>query len=300
MRCEDVENDITQYLAGQLPAESMLLEHLAECGRCRQQVEELRSTWDGLDRLAVPKSSPVMNADLLAALAAIEDKIPEIPERRRPMLYFAKPALITFLALSAAFFVGRSFVESSRETSPAGTPAVNAGQGHYRGASGAPVTLLEYGDYQCPPCGSYNPVINEVLKRYDGKVRLEFRHFPLSRHANAALAAMAAEAAGQQGRYWEMHDRLFDSLQQWSQSSNSETDFLSLAANLGLDQAQFVRDLHSPELQQRIAADIATAKAAHVAATPTFFLNGHHVEDNIPPNTDVFAKLIDAELQNAK
>jgi protein-disulfide isomerase len=299
MRCEDVENDITQYLAGQLPAESTLLEHLAGCSRCRQQTEELRSTWDDLDRLAVPASSPVMNADLLAAIAAAE-KIPEIPERRTPLLYFAKPILITFLAMGAAFFVGRSLVESSREPFPGAGSPVNVADRHYRGASGAPVTLLEYGDYQCPPCATYNPVINEVLKKYQDKVRLEFRHFPLTpRHEYAAQAAMAAEAAGQQGHYWEMHDQLLASLQQWSHASNVETEFVSLAASLGLDQAQFLRDLRSPELQQRISNDIASARAAHVAATPTFFLNGHRL-DNIPPDADVFAKLIDAELQNGK
>src|SRR5437867_7495308 len=116
-------------------------------------------------------------------------------------------------------------------------PAGKVREPRYRGASTAPVTLLEYGDYECPPCATYNPIINSVLQRFDRKVRLEFRHYPLRIHPNAGKAALAAEAAGEQGHYWEMHDLLFESQPQWSRAGNPEMEFAAMAGSIGLDQS---------------------------------------------------------------
>src|SRR5262249_53487653 len=159
--------------------------------------------------LPVPPSPSVMQASLLAAIseAKLERIQPNTP-RRTPMTYIIKPILVIIMSIGAAFFVGHSLEQPLSQVGGRVERSPDAGpEGHYRGAINAPVTLVEYGDYACPSCALYNPVINEVLQQYAGKVRLEYRHFPLTTiHPNAVSASVAAEAAGQQGRYWEMHD----------------------------------------------------------------------------------------------
>ena len=148
-----------------------------------------------------------------------------------------------------------------------------------------------------PPCATYNPVIKSVLQHYGDKLRLEFRQFPLAGvHPNAVEAALAAEAAGEQGRYWEMNDLLFETQPQWALAANPDENFTALAARIGLDEVQFLKALHSADLQRRISADVASAQAAHVEGTPTFFLNGRHID--VPAVTlEAFQKTIDPELQ---
>jgi protein-disulfide isomerase len=131
------------------------------------------------------------------------------------------------------------------------------------------VTLVEYGDYECPYCGRAAPVVRELLERFDGRLRFVFRHLPLTDvHPNAALAAQAAEAAGAQGRFWEMHDLLF--------ANQEELDMSSLrghADRLGLDVHRFEEDLREGHHAARVAQDVNTAEEAGVAGTPTFFIN---------------------------
>src|SRR6188474_1964734 len=125
-----------------------------------------------------------------------------------------KPVIIIFLvvavAAGAAVFLSRQPDEASTTTAAA---PVNAGPmtgGHFRGPDDAQITLVEFGDYQCPSCAAYHPFVKEILNRYPKQVRLEFHHFPLiSIHPNSMAAAKAVEAAGEQGHYWEMHDAVF-------------------------------------------------------------------------------------------
>jgi protein-disulfide isomerase len=135
---------------------------------------------------------------------------------------------------------------------------------HVRG-TGA-VELLEYGDFQCPYCRDAVPSLERVLARLDGRVRLVFRHFPLtSKHPRAQELAEAAEAAGAQGRFWEMHDLLF---------AEREPDPVELARRLGLDVARFQEELRSGAHAARVAEDRARGEASGVAGTPTFFVAG--------------------------
>ena len=148
------------------------------------------------------------------------------------------------------------------------------GSGRIRGAENAPVTLVEYGDYQCPACGHYHPIITELLGRYDGKLKLEYHHFPLiSIHPNAMSASVAAEAAGDQGKFWEMHDLLYIRQREWSPNPNVETVFLQYAVELGLDSNQFMQSMRSPATRDRVLADV-TRGSSIVQSTPTFVLNG--------------------------
>lgn len=168
------------------------------------------------------------------------------------------------------------------EPLPLGAPlpaGAGANGGRFRGPETARLTLVEFGDYQCPSCAAYHPIVAEFLRRHPNDVRLEFHHLPLiSIHPNAMAASLAAEAAGEQGRYWEMHDLLFERQPIWSPSRNAEAEFLILAQRLSLDVNRFMQSMRSPQLQQRVLADVARANAAGVQAVPAFFVDGQPVQ----------------------
>ncbi|MGK5681445.1 Na+/H+ antiporter NhaA [Actinoplanes sp. URMC 104] len=147
-------------------------------------------------------------------------------------------------------------------------PEVDEERDHVRGPAGASVTLVEYGDFQCPYCGRAEPVVRELLT--DDDLRYVWRHLPLTDvHPQAQMAAQAAEAAGLQGRFWEMHDLLID-----HQEHLRIADLLAYAGDLGLDQDRFHADMMEPTCKERIAADEESADLSGVSGTPTFFING--------------------------
>ena len=154
---------------------------------------------------------------------------------------------------------------------------------HVRGPDQAPVTLVEYGDFECPYCGRAEPVIRELLADY-GDLRYVWRHLPLTDvHPHALLAAEGAEAAARQGKFWQMHDQLLD-----HQGALTAKDLIRYAGELGLDIEQFTRDLRSHVGEAKIAADVDSADLSGVSGTPTFFINGrrHHGAYDISTLTD--------------
>src|SRR5205814_231736 len=121
----------------------------------------------------------------------------------------------------------------------------------------SPVVLEEYGDYQCPPCGQLYPDLKQIEKEYGDQVQIVFHHFPLSKiHKNAMIAAHAAEAARNQNKFWEMHDRLYRNQKEWSELDDPRPVFIDYAKQLGLKIDQFTNDLGSNMIDQRISADI--------------------------------------------
>jgi Na+/H+ antiporter NhaA len=145
---------------------------------------------------------------------------------------------------------------------------------HVRGPLNAPVTLVEYGDFECPYCGQAEPVVRELVQTYGNDLRFVFRHLPLvDVHEHAELAAEAAEAAGAQGRFWEMHDRLMD-----NQTSLIYPDLMRYAEELGLDVDRFGEDLRGRRHTARIHRDVNSADASGAAGTPTMFVNGRRHE----------------------
>lgn len=171
-------------------------------------------------------------------------------------------------------------VSSSSTPVPQVTP-VMADNGHARGGENAKVVIEEYGDYQCPPCGELFPELKTLEKQYGDQIRLVFRQFPLQMHKHAILAAKAAEAAGLQGRFWEMHDMLYQNQLSWSVAEDVRPVFLQYARMLGLDVDRFVRDIDGPEVSSRIIADTERGKAAGVEGTPTVFLNGRQLRPEV-------------------
>lgn len=149
-------------------------------------------------------------------------------------------------------------------------PPVDPDRDHIRGPVDAPLTLVEYGDYECPFCGRATGAIEELRHRFGDRLRYVYRHVPLTDvHPDAELAAQAAEAAAAQGRFWDMHDRLFA-----HQDALSADDLLAHADALGLDGAWFARDLQERRHAGRVRDDTASAEAGGVRGTPTFFVNG--------------------------
>ena len=141
---------------------------------------------------------------------------------------------------------------------------------HRAGPDDAPLTLVEYGDYECPHCGAAHPIVQEVRRRLGSRLRFVFRHFPLSElHPHAVLAAEAAEAAGAQGRFWEMHDSLFA-----DQDALELEDLVRRAQDLGLDVARFERELRDGVHRAAVETSFRTGVRSGVNGTPTFFING--------------------------
>lgn len=149
------------------------------------------------------------------------------------------------------------------------TPPVGE-RDHTLGREDAPVTLVEYGDYECPFCGQAYPVVKEVLRRSGDTVRFAFRNFPLTQiHPRAERAAEAAEAAGAQGKFWEMHDRIFS-----DQERLDRSDLVAHAREIGLDMQRFTHDLDTGAFAERVREDFMSGIRSGVNGTPTFFVNG--------------------------
>jgi protein-disulfide isomerase len=146
--------------------------------------------------------------------------------------------------------------------------SVDTGRDHFRGPEDAPVTLVEYGDFECPYCGRAEPVVRELLREF-GDVRYVWRHLPLSDvHPHAQLAAEAAEAAAGQGAFWEMYDLLLS-----HQDALTRGDLIGYARDLGLDVERFTDDLDRHERAAHVAEDVDSADLSGVSGTPTFFVN---------------------------
>jgi protein-disulfide isomerase len=160
-----------------------------------------------------------------------------------------------------------------------GPPSTQSGLAaeHVRGGTTAKVTLEEYGDYQCPPCGGLFQELKTIEKEYGNQMRFVFRHFPLQGHRHALTAAFAAEAAGLQGHFWEMHDMIYQNQLSWSPADDARTVFLQYARSLNLDLERFKRDMDSPEVAARVKADYDRGVALGVNGTPAVFINGRQM-----------------------
>jgi protein-disulfide isomerase len=141
---------------------------------------------------------------------------------------------------------------------------------HLQGNEHAPVTLVEYGDYECPYCGEAYPIVKELQKLEGKSLRFVFRNFPLAQvHPHALHAAFAAEAAAKQGKFWEMHNLLYE-----NQEALEDHDLLMYARELELDMGQFTKDMNSSKIEKKVEDDFLSGIKSGVNGTPTFFING--------------------------
>ena len=216
---------------------------------------------------------------------------------------------LAIVGVIVVLFVGIVLVSNKKNNTKTSGNA-NQATNHVIGATNAKVTLIEYGDYECPVCEGYFPVVQQVQQKYNDTVKVQFRNLPLSQiHPNAIAGARAAEAADMQGKYWAMHDQLYGAVNwnQWSTSSNPEPLFWNYAKQLGLNVSKFKTDFASSTANDRIQADLAAfAKTGQQESTPTFYVNGKYVansqfvDSSGNPSIDSFSKILDTALKTAK
>ncbi|HZI19216.1 MAG TPA: thioredoxin domain-containing protein [Pyrinomonadaceae bacterium] len=184
---------------------------------------------------------------------------------------------------------------AQRNAAPGASPAWE------KGTASAPVVLEEFGDYQCPPCAMMHPVLQKIVDDYGDRVKLVFRHYPLQQiHPNAFPAARAAEAAGMQGKFWEMHDLIYDNQAQWKDAPDARPIFTDYARRLGLDAARFRADLEGKPAADRVLADFNRGTSLGVRGTPTIILNGRELPAEKTLSEPKLRAEIDVALAAAK
>ena len=170
---------------------------------------------------------------------------------------------------------------------------------HTLGPANAPARLEEFGDFECPPCGMFHPILVEMHKEFGDKLHITFREFPLTPpHQHAVAAASAAEAAGMQGKFWEMHDLLYDRQKAWKTQFDVRPVFEGYAKEIGIDVEQYKRDLVSEYVAKRITLDGSRGHSMGVTGTPTVFLNGREVPFESLP-ADQLRVIIQREIASA-
>lgn len=180
-----------------------------------------------------------------------------------------------------------------------GSSSNTVGAERYEGNPNAKLVLTEYSDFQCPACAITNLALTEAFKGYENDVKIIYKHFPLvSIHPNALPSARAAEAAGEQGKFWGMLELLFKNQQQWSGSKNAYADFEKFAQELGLDLTKFKADYSDKGLLRKINAERSEAIAMGLNSTPTLMINGEKIDN--PGSVDGFRALFDQQLGTSR
>jgi protein-disulfide isomerase len=205
------------------------------------------------------------------------------------------PFVLIAIVLGAGLLTVRHLQRSTFESGPRTLPAVSVSPGlsseaasqkepgatppHSHGNPNAPVTLEEFGDFQCPPCGMLHPILKDMEAQFGpANLRVIFREFPLvPAHAHALAAARAAEAAGLQGKFWEMHHMIYEHQKDWHEVFDVRPIFEGYAKQIGLDVEQFRRDITSEVVERRIFLDGKRAHSLGVTGTPTMFINGREI-----------------------
>lgn len=170
---------------------------------------------------------------------------------------------------------------------------IDPGTSPVKGPANAPITIIEFSDFECPFCKRGASTMDQILKKYPNEVKLSFKHLPLPMHHNAKPAAKASYAASKQDKFWEFHDALFE-----NQQKLSEEFFIKTAENLKLDVEKFKKDMNSPEAEKQIQEDMDLANKHGIQGTPGFFVNGVAVKGAYP--FDYFKKIVDRFLAEKK
>ncbi len=218
-------------------------------------------------------------------------------ERARGFLFEYKFLLIRLgVALTILVLIGTIYVLRNNQPTPGGIPEelqVREDDWVRGDHSLARTTLVEYSDFECPACGIYYSVLKQLEAETGSDLLVVYRHFPLSAiHPNAELAAQAAEAAGAQGKFFEMHDKLFEEQKVWSRNESPRELFIGYAKELGLDEGKFIDIMDDESTVRKITESVAEARLLGAKGTPTFFING-----TLLPNAPTFAEFKQSVLQ---
>jgi protein-disulfide isomerase len=181
----------------------------------------------------------------------------------------------------------KNWTEVFAKAPPGASPAWS------KGAPNAAVVVEEFADFQCPTCASMHPKVQELMATYGSRIKVIFRQFPLQGHQWSYDAACAAEAAGMQGKFWDMQNMLFTNQQNWSSSTDARKIFTDYAKTLGLDVQRFSDDMIGLVAKNRVDADLQRGRAVNVASTPSFYINNQPLGNNL----NGLRQYVDAELQ---
>ncbi|MCD5389836.1 MAG: DsbA family protein [Candidatus Pacebacteria bacterium] len=191
--------------------------------------------------------------------------------------------------LVVAFFVSQNSNKVNPETFA--NVEVSEPSAHLKGNLESEIKLIEYSDFQCPACSAVAPQVQKLVDDFGDKFQLEYRHFPLrSIHPNAQIAAQAAEAAGIQGKFWEMHDKLFENQAEWSKSFNPKKYLKQYAEEVGINVDRFTFDLESVKVKEIVNAQYKEAETLQLPGTPAFVFNGEKIDINSFINDNLIEK----------
>lgn len=232
------------------------------------------------------------------ALAKEEKKTQHLKSVRAGKIKKSTVWLLLILALIFGGYKLIKWINTPQEQQ--GPVSVALGENEWsKGNPQADVTLIEYSDFQCPACKSYYPLISKLSEEYSQDIKIVYRHLPLvSIHKNSLAAASAAEAAGRQGKFWEMHNLLFENQDDWADDSSPEEKFESYAGELELDLDKFKLDYESSEVKNDINSDLRAANSLRLTSTPSFILNGKRLVN--PRGYEDFRSLIEDEIRGYK
>jgi protein-disulfide isomerase len=220
-------------------------------------------------------------------------------QKQRRLKHFRRR--IALWTIAAVFIAGAVFGIIMLVQTPAGddipvSVAARTENDWVKGNKESDVILIEYSDFQCPACASYHPLVKRLVQEFGNDVQFVYRHFPLGRFPHSRLAGQAAEAAGRQGKFWEMHDMIFANQKEWSgqRGGKAEETFITYAGRLDLNIEQFKDDLHSKSAENKVESDRISGIRARVNSTPTFFLNGKKIQN--PRSYEEFRNIISQAL----
>jgi protein-disulfide isomerase len=185
---------------------------------------------------------------------------------------------IGILLVVGVFWWVKGVVNTPTTTAPAPDLTQIAPSDHVQGATQSAKLLIEYSDFQCPACAAYFPLVKKLIEEHGSDLTFVYRHFPLPQHMNAKTAAYAAEAAGKQGKFFEMGDLLFTRQETWAADKNAESVFTDYAKELELDVEKFKTDMASDEVKSKVEGDSQSGYVARINQTPTFFFNGSKLD----------------------
>lgn len=206
---------------------------------------------------------------------------------------------LIFIAIIGLAIANRSKSEQKKDSGSSKLSVEVGAADHVRGSPLSRIILVEYSDFQCPACGAYYPIVKKVDQEYGNRVQIVYRNFPLVQlHKYAYVAAQAAEAAGKQRKFFEMHDLLFEHQSEWPELPDVRGKLIEYADSLKLDRTVFEKDMESKEVKEKIDTDLKSGQSSGVQGTPTFYLNGKKIDN--PRSYDEFKQAIDAAIENSK
>ncbi len=185
--------------------------------------------------------------------------------------------ILTVVLLGGGVFFLSKGLSNVKSTEEASVAQIDYSRGEKIGSDSAKVKVVEFSDLQCPACLAAEPIVKKLRADYPDQVQLIYRHFPLPQHTHGREAAILAEAAGQQGKFWEIHDKLFETQAEWSGLTDVNNFFMDLSKQVGLDENKLKQDMAGNPVKSKIDSDVADGQSLGVNSTPTFYVNGHKV-----------------------